>query len=472
MDNTIQNINVKDIILVENDEENTKEIDELTTLIKKYGITEPLLLKQKNDKYEVILGEKQLKVAKIIGLKTVPAIVENLSKEKNINNKKIDTKSKNKFINLSLFQEPVRKNEYIPKDIKPKQTDNINQPIKNTNYYANIQNNDIINLSELNKEEERDEFKMNNQEMQSQNMNNNPTQQPTFGGRFFPSLEDEPTNINMGGMNIVGEMPNNQPTSINPSPMNEQNNLIDLTDVNVERGEGQNNTNMQSFTTTQVNQNIPNAPVDPQLNQFNMPNNFANNSSVTSVPGQTQDIMTQSQISEPNLMTPPKMNVQPPINPMDNNFAENQEQPVQGIVNNMPNMEMTQNIPQFDMSQNIAPMEFVQSQNQPAINDFSQPNVESPIEPVNTYGQVMTQPEGIMTNSFEQIASEPVQEALPQPKTNAFATEIQQNSTKDITPVIATLKNVATSLEKFGYNITINEENLPTSDKIIIEIEK
>ena len=472
MDNTIQNINVKDIILVENDEENTKEIDELTTLIKKYGITEPLLLKQKNDKYEVILGEKQLKVAKIIGLKTVPAIVENLSKEKNINNKKIDTKSKNKFINLSLFQEPVRKNEYIPKDIKPKQTDNINQPIKNTNYYANIQNNDIINLSELNKEEERDEFKMNNQEMQSQNMNNNPTQQPTFGGRFFPSLEDEPTNINMGGMNIVGEMPNNQPTSINPSPMNEENNLIDLTDVNVERGEGQNNTNMQSFTTTQVNQNIPNAPVDPQLNQFNMPNNFANNSSVTSVPGQTQDIMTQSQISEPNLMTPPKMNVQPPINPMDNNFAENQEQPVQGIVNNMPNMEMTQNIPQFDMSQNIAPMEFVQSQNQPAINDFSQPNVESPIEPVNTYGQVMTQPEGIMTNSFEQIASEPVQEALPQPKTNAFATEIQQNSAKDITPVIATLKNVATSLEKFGYNITINEENLPTSDKIIIEIEK
>lgn len=102
-----------------------------------------------------------------------------------------------------------------------------NSQIENTYDRINreTKKSDIINLSDLNKEYEREDLEMNNNQMNnmsnnnmgmnSQN-NNLVPQEPTFGGRFFPSLEDEPTNMNMGGINI---------------PNQNNNNLIDLTDM-------------------------------------------------------------------------------------------------------------------------------------------------------------------------------------------------------------------------------------------------
>ena len=45
-------------------------------------------------------------------------------------------------------------------------------------------------------------------------------------------------------------------------------------------------------------------------------------------------------------------------------------------------------------------------------------------------------------------------------------------SSKDITPVTNIIKNIVNNLEAFGYKININEEDLQTSSKLIIEIEK
>jgi ParB family chromosome partitioning protein len=53
-------------------------LNDLATSIKQHGIIQPLVLRRKGDKYEIIAGERRYKAAKIAGLITVPAIISNL----------------------------------------------------------------------------------------------------------------------------------------------------------------------------------------------------------------------------------------------------------------------------------------------------------------------------------------------------------------------------------------------------------
>ena len=54
-------------------------LNDLALSIKQHGIIQPLVLRRKNDKYEIIAGERRYKAAKMAGLVSVPAIISNLS---------------------------------------------------------------------------------------------------------------------------------------------------------------------------------------------------------------------------------------------------------------------------------------------------------------------------------------------------------------------------------------------------------
>ena len=51
---------------------------DLASSIKQHGIIQPLVLRRKNDKYEIIAGERRFKAAKMTGLVSVPAVISNL----------------------------------------------------------------------------------------------------------------------------------------------------------------------------------------------------------------------------------------------------------------------------------------------------------------------------------------------------------------------------------------------------------
>lgn len=62
-----------------------ESLNELASSIKEHGILQPLILTGgKNDKYEVLAGERRLKAAKLIGLKKVPAIVRTASEQQKL----------------------------------------------------------------------------------------------------------------------------------------------------------------------------------------------------------------------------------------------------------------------------------------------------------------------------------------------------------------------------------------------------
>lgn len=54
-------------------------LNDLASSIKQHGIIQPLVLRRKNDKYEIIAGERRYKAARMAGLVSVPAIISNLS---------------------------------------------------------------------------------------------------------------------------------------------------------------------------------------------------------------------------------------------------------------------------------------------------------------------------------------------------------------------------------------------------------
>ncbi len=58
-----------------------EQMNELAESIKSYGILQPLLVQKKGDLYEIIAGERRWRAAKIAGLKEVPVIVREYTKQ-------------------------------------------------------------------------------------------------------------------------------------------------------------------------------------------------------------------------------------------------------------------------------------------------------------------------------------------------------------------------------------------------------
>ena len=54
-----------------------RELNELANSIIKYGVIQPIVLRNIGDKYEIIAGERRYKASCLAGLKKVPAIINN-----------------------------------------------------------------------------------------------------------------------------------------------------------------------------------------------------------------------------------------------------------------------------------------------------------------------------------------------------------------------------------------------------------
>lgn len=485
MDNFVQNINLDDIIPIEF--QSTPEIDDLSISIKKYGIIEPLLVRQRNNKYEILSGKKRYQAAKLIGLTEIPALIRNIDDDFYKDYQSLNKKDNiaNKFINPDFNSEHNSPNLNTSKNNKEQNRIKLNQNSElvtnSINSYEKNKNSDIINLAELNqKEYERDELKMNNTMnnggMQPQNLNNMQESEPTFGGRFFPSLEDEPTNMNMGGMNMIGNYPQNQ----EPTP---NNNLIDLTDINTEKEMPISSPN-QNFQTPEpvqpeyLRQNIEIPKSQIGVESSTIQQSITNENSINQYQSQSDNISINQNIptynaaeinSQPNVNN--SMDIPAPnLNPLESHSM--MEQSVQDFANPIKEIE-PQQVPTFDMSAsmnpNITPPDITLNQEMTPVNPIVENNFEMPLEQQSLSNQIPA-PSVVEANPnmppINQGINKPISE-IPSP-----VEEVQNFPQKEVEPVLNTLRTLATSLQNFGYNINIMEEDLGASAKITIEIQK
>lgn len=80
----LEDLNIEDIN--PNEEQARKHFDEqaikeLAESIKEHGLIQPIIVRKDGDKYTIIAGERRYRAAKSIGLKTIPAIVKDISEE-------------------------------------------------------------------------------------------------------------------------------------------------------------------------------------------------------------------------------------------------------------------------------------------------------------------------------------------------------------------------------------------------------
>lgn len=501
MDNIITNINLEDIILnkFQLPNKDSAKVQEMALAIKKFGIVDPILVRPKNGKYEIILGYDSYQAATLAGLKTIPALIKEVDDEvfneyMMLNNIEQNKAKPNKFINISSNdssssqpeKKTPRKPINAPKNVTAKQDIQRNivssPPILNVNYTRN-NSSDIVNLSELDKKEyERNDFNMNNNLMnnnlgQSQNVNATPVAEPTFGGRFFPSLEDEPTNMNMGGLGFVESPTQNIPTMNSPQqPINNMNNnLIDLTDIGIEKEPAismtppNNPQPVQDLMPNNVGSAIQ-VPMGSGFPEMNQPLPSLN----SDIPNSLDNIVNLNSLQPNNDPPTPINNIESIPNINNLGGMGNQINPPMG---NLPPIEQPQ-VSQFDMSPNVAPVEFLQNQ-APAPTPISIPNSNMP---QNNFGTPVQPPMGsglpeinqapmmgqdiTMGPEISQSVSAPIPENISTPPKEIVTPP------KDIKPVLNTLKTLATSLETFGYKINVIEEDSVNSAKITIEVEK
>lgn len=496
MDNSIKYINLNELIPGEfqpHIEETKTSLENLTNSIKNNGIIIPLIVRPKGIQYEIILGNRRYNAARILRIEKIPVIILDIDDAKainliisdNVQRKELTGKeegylyekaieyqniTKEKLnINLGIPLDRIEAKLNLVKEERKKEPPKLfdNQNDVSTSSMPNFINNDIINLSELDKKE-RNEFNMNNNQFVNNNQINTNNQQqstleqnmsqsePAFGRRFFPSLEDEPTNMNLntgiGNINI----PNNitsQPSNnnIDPTPAS----FIDLTDTSHEE-------------PINLTQNIQ-TPINSQTSSINMPNvqtSFNNQSPINEMPSQSinqgQDINY-------------KLNQMSPI-PNNLDTSQNQQTPQGQFINQSLDIQSPQNIQPNLINQQ--PQESVQSMNtnnltptyneiNNTISDYSIP----PIEPQNINNQ--PQVNELNTNNIEnsqdtdQTTDDLDSENIPDDSTLS-----QETEHKNVIPIVNMIKDLAINIEALGYNIEITEDDNQENYKITIEVEK
>ena len=339
---------------------NEQSLQELSQSIKEYGIINPILARPKNDKYEIIAGERRLRAAKLAGLTEVPviirniddnkmieiAIIENLQQEdvsaieeaetyqnimakSSINEQQLSEKlgKSQNFINnkLRLLELPVEVKEALKNrkinekyakillQIKTteKQIELLNRVIENKLSIRDLEN--IIENEKIEKKEEKESDTMNND-------------------NFFPNMNQPVNNdislntMNMQAMNGVGAI---QPTAnMNQPP---------ILDPNVIQFQN---------------------PVD---NGFNQPNNMINSQELPTAP------LPQPTMNN-NLAMPQSLPQENKL-PENNSFLTNNDglnslsqQAVDNNQETTPPASPIPDIPLFSAQDNIAPPEPVQTQ--------------------------------------------------------------------------------------------------------------
>lgn len=466
MNNVIQSINITDIISnkFQPNVDEQKRIEELSELIKNFGAIDPILVRPKNGKYEIVSGIEKYRAAKLAGLNQIPAIIKEFDDEAFSKYLKIDNQQlvEHKFVQ----PKPVNKNNNnfaIPLEKKNTDENLLSQKWLNQD---NRNNSDIVNLSELSKiklEYEREDRKMNNEQLNNMMMNNNigqpqvnqPSQGPTFGGRFFPSLEDEPTNMLGGNMNQM-------PTS--PSMMNNSmdNNLIDLTDLTIEMPKINPSMDIQIPASPQITpapeMNIPSQSFQMPVNDFVAPQLDS-----TPVAPQMDTVVSLEnlQTSNPTIQS----NLEPvSMGTLNTDFAPSPQM--------MPQTE-------FDMSQNMAPQmnptpEITPQMGMPQTNfEMNQPLDTMIPNFDNNQPQMMPQPDFSIPSQMPELDQSMMNSDFGVSSQEMIATEpVMPTSSKDVTPVTNTIKSLVSNLESFGYKINIVEEDLINATKLIIEVEK
>ena len=285
----ITNLNID--LLIPNPNQPRKRFDdkalkELALSIKEYGIINPILVREKNNLYEIIAGERRFKAAKMIGLKEVPVIIKDIDDNKMSEiaiTENIQRENISPIEEANSYKEILEKKQITEKELSEmigKSQPFIANKIRLLKLPAQIQ--DALINKKISEKHARTLLTTNNsqrqiellemiisqklsvkdleeiikkEEKESDNMNN---------GNFFPNFnpQQNQSTMSLNSMNMQS-INNNQPNT-NENIMPNQNTIIPNT-PNIENFNNQPITN--EVPTSEMN--ITNNKVEPSMPNLN-----------------------------------------------------------------------------------------------------------------------------------------------------------------------------------------------------------
>lgn len=385
--------NLKIDLLIPNPNQPRKQfneisLNELASSIKTYGILNPILVRKKENMYEIIAGERRYRAAKIAGLTEIPAIIKNVDENKmseiaiieniqreNINpieeaksyqeilNKKNITESelsellgksqpfisnKIRLLNLQLdIQEAL-----INKKISEKHARSLLKIKNEAQQIALLKRiiNEKLSVKDLDKIIDNDKTNKQREEKESDNMNN---------GNFFPNYNNQESSNNMtlNSMNIQS-MNNNQFTTMpqaNTMPttgpiIQEAPNISNFNDqvISNDNQNQQPNLTKQIITSTTNNNDYQMANGnEPVIPAFNVNETQSLNQTANPMPAENANLnMTASDNSQPaNHMVDIPLFSEPNFNNQSSSIAEQNITETQ-LPNMVDNSQANINVPE------------------------------------------------------------------------------------------------------------------------------
>ena len=169
MNNSIQNMKVDNLIpssfhdIISNKDE---DLETLEAFIKNFGILDPLIVRPKGNKYEIILGNKRYKVATKLGITEVPVTILNLDDKQALElilSKNTQTKelTKEKLPALKDFDDTLTKEEYVSyiRDLMTPTHNTLENHSKEDDLFKEMSFAEAISSYAINKEEVKEEEK-------------------------------------------------------------------------------------------------------------------------------------------------------------------------------------------------------------------------------------------------------------------------------------------------------------------------
>lgn len=351
-------------------------------------------------------------------------------------------------------------------------------PGKEENFTDTIYGNDIVSIADLNKKElEKENDNMNNEQNTQINNNmpnigvtnqqpNDQIQQPAFGGRFFPSLEDSEVNVNLANPFAPQQPVQAQPMMANlvDTPAPQQPPVAPTIPSFVT-----DSTTVPSSNTVSLD-SLNKEPVMPTINPLQQ--NF------------------ESPISEPvnNIVAEPIINPIASSAPTTGPIPESQPNPLFG--NNIPEPQPEPTIPNLPNMESSSFGPMTPNMETPVQPTLSTPEPTAPVVPEPVIPEPAVAPQPIVEPTSP-VTPDPVMPDIQMPQNNFTvpspevpapepapivekAPEVAPSikTTDNIINAINAIKNLGLSIESIGYKTNISEEDTPTSYKITIELEK
>ena len=370
---------------------NDNSLKELAISIKEYGILNPLLVRKKENSYEIIAGERRYRAAKLAGLTEVPVIIKDVSEIKAAEIALIENLQRENItpIEEATSYEEILNNSNITEqklsELIGKSQSFISNKIRLLKLPSEIK--DALNNKKISEKHARSLLTINNEneqiellkkiiaerlsvkeldniinkrkeEKESDNMNN---------GNFFPNYNTQPNTMSLNSMNMQS-MNNNQ---INPTEnmIPKQNTIIPNT-PNIENFNSQPILNDAPVgtesTNNDMNKNIEttipnlNQTIEAPVSNINMNNQNSINPSFNSIPEQNNEILTQNNNMESStpVVDIPLFSEQNFNQDINNNNNNNNQASAEGLsqpsfissepVNNTPEQPMMPETPLFN----------------------------------------------------------------------------------------------------------------------------